>query len=292
MSIQQLGFLAFEVTDLVAWAGFAERILGMGVTRTGAGLELRMDGHARRFFLTEGPRDDLTAMGWQMADDAALDALVERLRAEGCDVTEADPAERGVRRLVRFRDPARNPNEAYIGPTMGAAPFESALVPSGFVADGLGLGHLALRAKNRAESLRFYAEVVGFRLSDHIVCEVYGHPVSVSFLHTNARHHTLALGEGLPKRLHHFMIEARSIDDVGHAYDRVIRSDVTLQNTLGRHPNDRMLSFYADTPSGFQFEFGCGGRLVDDDTWEPMTHGCTSEWGHHPPGMLRPRKPR
>ena len=34
--------------------------------------------------------------------------------------------------------------------------------------------------------------------------------------------------------------------------------------TLGRHPNDRMFSFYAKTPSGFQFEFGWGGREVDD----------------------------
>ncbi len=290
MGVEQLGYLAFEVSSLEAWRAFGTEILGVGVEQTSAGLELRLDGHRRRFFLTEGPADDLTALGWQLADDAALDALIERLGAGGHDVERLEPAARDVRRLVRFRDPAGNPNEAYVGPTLASEPFESPLMSSGFVADGLGLGHLALRAEDKAESLRFYTEVVGFALSDHIVCEVFGYPVDISFLHANPRHHTLALGEDLPKRLHHFMLEVRSIDDVGLALDRVLRHRVPLHNTLGRHPNDQMLSFYAETPSGFQFEIGWGGRLVDDETWTPTTHHCVSEWGHHHPSMLRRKR--
>jgi hypothetical protein len=58
--------------------------------------------------------------------------------------------------------------------------------------------------------------------------------------------------------------------------------------TLGRHPNDRMFSFYARTPSGFQFELGWGGRQVDDATWTPTTYDHISEWGHHPPEFLAP----
>ncbi len=289
MAVDQLGYLAFEVSSLDAWQAFASAVLGVGITRTEAGMELRLDGHARRFFLTEGPRDDLSAVGWQLADDAALDGLVARLREDGCEVTECDPATRGVQRLVSFRDPGRIPNEAYVGPEL-AEPFQSDFVRSGFVADALGLGHVVLRALDKAESFRFYTEVVGFKLSDHIVCEIFGYPVDISFLHTNPRHHTLALGENLPKRMHHFLLEVNNIDDVGLAYDRVIRNGVTIHQTLGRHPNDRMLSFYAETPSGFQFEIGWGGRLVDDATWTPTTHGCISEWGHHPPAMLRPRK--
>jgi hypothetical protein len=48
-----------------------------------------------------------------------------------------------------------------------------------------------------------------------------------------------------------------------------------------------MLSFYAMTPSGFQFEYGWGARLVDDATWTPEVHDRISEWGHHPPALLR-----
>ena len=286
----QLGYLAFEVSEIDAWTRFAEGVLGLGVTPTPTGLELRMDGHARRFFLTEGPADDLLALGWAFADDAALGALVDRLEAAGCEVVEGDAAARGVARLVRFLDPAGNPNEAFHGPELAPTPFTSPLVRSGFLADELGLGHVVVRAADKTESFRFYTDVVGFRLSDHIVCEVFGYPVDMSFLHTNPRHHTLALGEGLPKRLHHFMLEVGAMDDVGLGYDRAIRAGVTICNTLGRHPNDRMFSFYAETPSGFQFELGWGGRLVDDATWSPTTYDHISEWGHHPPALLRPRR--
>jgi hypothetical protein len=51
-----------------------------------------------------------------------------------------------------------------------------------------------------------------------------------------------------------------------------------------------MFSFYAKTPSGFQFEFGYGGREVNDADWEPTTYDRISEWGHHPPIVFAPRE--
>jgi hypothetical protein len=56
-----------------------------------------------------------------------------------------------------------------------------------------------------------------------------------------------------------------------------------------------MFSFYVRTPSGFEIEYGSGGRLID--TTRPWTTGrydATSYWGHKPPaeplfpGILRP----
>ena len=133
-------------------------------------------------------------------------------------------------------------------------------------------------------------DVLGLRLSDHITCEIFGFPVDLAFMHANARHHSVAFGGELDKNIHHFMLEVRHLDDVGLAYDRAIRARLPIANTLGRHPNDGMVSFYAHTPSGFQFEFGWGGVEVDDATWQPTTHGRISDWGHHPPVRLQPRR--
>ena len=58
-----------------------------------------------------------------------------------------------------------------------------------------------------------------------------------------------------------------------------------VHQTLGRHPNDKMISFYGYTPSGFHFEFGAGALEIDD-AWETTTHDKVSEWGHHPPQLL------
>ena len=38
------------------------------------------------------------------------------------------------------------------------------------------------------------------------------------------------------------------------------------------------------TPSGFEIEYGAGGREVDDATWQVETYDATSLWGHKPPG--------
>jgi hypothetical protein len=126
-----------------------------------------------------------------------------------------------------------------------------------------------------------------------VLTEVYGYHADILFFHANPRHHSLALGGADRKRIHHFMLEARTMDEVGLALDRTLKAGLRIMHTLGRHPNDRMFSFYARTPSGFNFEFGWGARDVDDATWQPTTHHRISEWGHHPPAILaeRPKKP-
>jgi hypothetical protein len=55
-----------------------------------------------------------------------------------------------------------------------------------------------------------------------------------------------------------------------------------------------MTSFYVRTPSGFEIEYGTGGLMVDDDSWQVATHDSQSIWGHKPPAepvlpeILRP----
>jgi len=296
-----LGYLGFEVSDLAGWQKFGVDVLGMGVAHQDAdgAFALRMDGHAQRIIVTSGG-DDLGFIGWEAETEEQLDQVVARLAAAGHSVTE-DPGlavVRGVDRLYKCSDPAGIPTEICVGCKRSEEPFVSKSVPSGFVADELGLGHVVVTATNNTLSQRFYTELLGFVLSDRIVCEIYGHPVDLSFFHapskpgSAARHHSVAFGGQQRHRLHHFMIEAASLEDVGRAYDRAIAKGVPIMQTLGRHPNDQMLSFYAQTPSGFQFEFGWGGRLVDDTDWVPTTYGRISDWGHHPPAILNSRRSR
>lgn len=295
MSVAQLGYLGFEVSDLPGWEAFATTVLGLGVSHRDpdGGFRLRMDSHHYRMMITPGPADDLTVVGWELPDEEALSGCLERLKGAGVPVTEASPAERdtrGVTALFKLMDPAGGPTELYTGPSLGSAPFTSPLLLTRFVAEEQGLGHLVLTANSQDESVEFYSSLLGFRLSDYIKCELSGYPVDIAFMHTNARHHSVAFGAKQKKGLHHFMLEVASIDDVGLCYDRCLKNGVRIMQTLGRHPNDRMFSFYGKTPSGFQFEIGCGGQQVDDATWEVTTHTCVSEWGHHPPQIFTPRK--
>jgi 2,3-dihydroxybiphenyl 1,2-dioxygenase len=289
-AVKQLGYLVFEVSDLAAWEHFGTKILGLQVVdrRGDTGFSLRMDGYQQRFFIEHGPADDLAGVGWEVEGPGALQEIVQRLRDAGHTVTEGtteEAARRNVQALVRLNDPAGNPIEIFYGPEMASEPFVSEVLQSGFVADEQGFGHVVVVSKDMDEHESFYSTMFGLKLSDYIRCEYFGHKIDVTFMHANARHHSLAFGGGQLKRIHHFMVQAKSVDEVGMCYDRFLFSGGMVHQTLGRHPNDKMFSFYGYTPSGFHFEFGAGAIEIEDG-WQSTTHGKVSEWGHHPPQLL------
>ena len=280
----KLGYLGLEVSDLGAWRRFARDVLGLAVEtpRAGGALPLRMDDHAHRFLLCEGPRDDVAYIGWELENHAAVDAMAGRLEHARVTVrsgTKAEIAERGVKHLLWFEDPSGIRSEIFHGPAMASEPFVSERMRSGFHTGDQGMGHVLVNARDSVETERFYREILGFTLTDYVDTDSF-HGV---FLHVNSRHHSLAFAElPLKKRLHHFMLEVNSIDDVGHAFDRCQELGVPLQRTIGRHQNDRMVSFYGYTPSGFCFEVGWGGREIDDRNWEVRVYPGASDWGHRP----------
>ncbi|MFD4605005.1 hypothetical protein ACFWPQ_44195 [Streptomyces sp. NPDC058464] len=52
--------------------------------------------------------------------------------------------------------------------------------------------------------------------------------------------------------------------------DAIVSHLPVLRSVLaGDEENDEMLSFYSKTPSGFQVEYGYGGKLIDDSVWTP-----------------------
>ncbi|HEY2388901.1 MAG TPA: VOC family protein [Candidatus Binatia bacterium] len=290
MAVSRLGYLGLEVSDVPAWERFAVDMLGLAVgeRRTDGCVALRLDDQLQRIMLHPGPADDVAYVGFEVDDERALRELAIRLGEAGFQAEEAgaDAARlRHTDRLYRVTDPGGVPIELFHGPERAATPFVSPLATSGFVTGDEGLGHVVLSAADPAATERFYRELLGMRLSDRVTAEVApGFSITITFLHANPRHHTLAFAAApLPKRLHHFMLEACAMEDVGHAYDRCLDAGVPIASGLGMHPNDRMFSFYAWTPSGFEVEYGWGGRKVDDATWQPTTYDRVSTWGHRPP---------
>jgi biphenyl-2,3-diol 1,2-dioxygenase len=215
---------------------------------------------------------------------------VSRFRAAGgIEVTVGDRdfiAERGVLGLISCQDPDGLAVEIFYGPTLRTErPFTSPAGVPGFVTGAQGLGHVVISTKDIARSRHFYQDLLGFRLSDTIRMRM-GPQASfdMEFFHCNSRHHTLALIPlPLPKRLHHVMLQVPTLDAVGFALERAEAAQAAITATLGRHTNDRMVSFYTRTPAGFEVEFGFGAIEVDDGNWRVTRHDKPSSWGHKRP---------
>jgi len=288
MAVSQLGYLGLHVSDVSAWGAFAQEVLGMEVVgreEDGASY-LRMDDHHYRIILEPNGKDDLGYTGWEVPDEKSLVSLRQRLEASGIEVTPGTAADRERRKvcdLVRLRDPNGVELEIFYGPLLAATPLKPIRPIAGFKAGALGLGHVVLAARDFEGTIAFYTELLGFRVSDYVQMERPGiGRVTLVFFHCNPRHHSLAFSSASlsPKRISHFMIELNSLDDVGAAYYLCQERKIPITMSLGRHTNDQMVSFYMQCPSGFNVEYGWGGRLVDDGAWAVQRYNQASFWGH------------
>ncbi len=278
-SVEQLGYAGAEVSDLAAWERLATQVLGLEIADRAADgtLSLRMDENRSRLTLHPGVSDDIAYVGWQVRDAEALETVAAQVERWGISVSaggEGLARERHVEDAVVFHDPSGIRCELFYGPEVWVnRPFRPSRAVSGFVTGEQGFGHCVLRVDDTEASVGFYTEALGMRVTDYIG--------AMTFLHCNPRHHSLAMmASPAPKRLWHWMLQVNSLDDVGAAYDLCEQLEISLGSRLGRHTNDRMVSFYIETPSGFEIEYGWGGRTVDDSSWVVQRHAAGGIWGH------------
>ncbi|MGV9662453.1 VOC family protein [Nocardia niigatensis] len=281
-----LGYVRAQIADVDAWRAFAFDTIGFaeGSGPNPDSVYLRVDEHTYRLELVPGDRDAVIAVGWQVADRRSLDLVREILEKAGVVVTPltlAEAANRHVEAAIAFVDPSGFTIEVFHGPLLDHSPVVGKF-GNRFVTGDLGLGHVVLPVHDIEEARKFYTEVLGFASRGSFRVGPPEHPIWIRFMGVNARHHSLALipgsrpdGPGIV----HVMVEVDSLDDVGRALDRVNKAGYHLSSTLGRHTNDKMISFYVRTPGNWDLEFGCEGMLVGDDyVAEEMT--ADSYWGH------------
>jgi len=283
VALDSLGYFGVRTRNLDDWSSFGEKFLGLQlVDRSSKSLTFRMDDRRQRIVVHQ---DDVNSgeraafMGWEVASGRALDELAAALEAKNIRVTRASRAaadERRVADLIGFEDPIGNRLEAFYGQETASDPFRPGRAISGFRTGPLGMGHVVLNVERIDDVLPFYRDTLGFQLSDFTL-----RPFKAYFLHLNPRHHSFAMVETGKNTVHHLMMELYMLDDVGQAYDLAQGEEGRIATTLGRHTNDFMTSFYANTPSGFFVEYGWGGRSIDTQNWTPveMTSG-PSLWGH------------
>lgn len=291
MVATSLGYLAVASPDAKKWLDFGPEVLGMEAVEADRGsVLLRMDDVDHRIAVHQGDRNQMLYMGWDVGSEDALEAAKELLAKTGIPFevgTDADRAARGVLGFLALNDPSGLRHELFYGQKVVPGSFRPGRPMSRFITGVQGLGHVVLATPDLVQADRFLRGVLGFKKSD----EIYTF-IDLWFYHCNTRHHSIALTP-MPgvRGLHHVMVEVADLDDVGSAYDLCMSRNIPLSMTLGRHVNDRMVSFYVRTPSGFDLEYGWGAATVDDQTWTVAQYDRPSVWGHQmvaqtPPGAL------
>ena len=289
-----LGYVVIETQRLTDWARFGADTVGWELDDSEAdALRFRLDDRTCRILLRRGPAEDLTAIGWEVAGHQGFDEVVARLRAAGVPVEQCSEAEatlRGVARLVRFPGPKGVAQEMYTEPVLGGSPALTGV--SGFHAGAVGMGHVAISTRRPDLLHGYYARLLDARLTDFIEESLAGITFKLRFLRFNQRHHTVAIAasqrvriDPFPTRVQHINSEVSTLDDLLATFMRMRDNGFDISLSIGQHTNDRAMSFYAKTPSGFDWEIGWNPIMVNEDTWEPSTHKGISIWGHTPVGQ-------
>ena len=291
--LKSLGYITVSTNDIERWRHFAVGVLGFaeGKGPNSSALYLRMDERAARLIVVPGETDHIVNIGWEVRDHAALERVKAALDRTGVAFKQMsldEAEERRVEEVITFEDPGGITLEVFHGAVLDHSPV---ITPFGarFVTGDQGMGHVVVPATDPNGSFDFYTEVLGFRSRGAFRVPLtprgpkeFG-PVRVRFLGINERHHSLAIVPAAHQRdprLVHIMVEVDTLDAVGQALDRVAAEGVQLSSTLGRHTNDKMVSFYVRAPGDWDIEFGTEGIRVDESSYTAEEITADSYWGH------------
>ncbi len=291
MKIQNLAYIGIETKDLKAWRTFGTKVLGLMLSDSDEDnlLKFRMDDRPFRIAAHKGNKEGLQYVGYELHDKEALEEAKNELKKRKIKFTLGKNKQAKLREVEEFivlQDPIGTQIELFYGRSLDYQRFISPAGVSSFVTGEMGIGHIVLPATDLKASHLFYTKVLGFGETDFMQFEMgegeQQFTAGLHFLHcNNPRHHTVGLFEAPhPNGLVHLMIEVPNIDEVGYALDRVSEYSIPLQSSLGRHTNDRMISFYMISPSGFAIEYGCGGWQVDWEEYTTTISHSPSIWGH------------
>jgi 2,3-dihydroxybiphenyl 1,2-dioxygenase len=295
--VTSLGYAIVDSADLKGWERFAAGLLGLQIAKqTDDSIEFRLDEKAYRLIVNRSAeREGIATLGWETAGPVQLAELADKVEAAGYVVTRhtrEEARERRVSQLVSFEDPDGTVRlELFYGLLETVDAFVS---PTGarFVTTGLGFGHAFQIVSDVDKYWQLYVDILGFTLSDNIEAGPDG-TIDLNFFHCNRRHHSMAFAHiaSAPPSIGHLMFEVSDLDAVGRAWDEVDERDAApVLSTLGKHTNDKMVSFYVRSPSGFGIEYGTGGIEITDD-WVPTRYPDAHYWGHHRITPVNPADP-
>lgn len=294
MAVHSLLGYALAVPDIEAGRNFYETF-GLTSSAQANAAAFRSDGRDHdEVVLVEGPRKRLHHLRFATDRKGLADI---RARAQRAGVEEVDPPLRDDGEGVWFRDDDGhfvNVREAPVpraangaAPAPYNAPGHYSRVgtpgcPPAGTTRPRRLGHVLLFAPDVDRKLRFYGDVLGFRLSDRSG-EI------IAFMHTpgGGDHHVLAFAKSDRPGFHHASFEVGSVDEIGMGAQHVMGAGYGNGWGFGRHVIGSNFFHYLRDPWNSLAEYFCDiDRIPADGSWQAKDyplHESLYRWGPPPP---------
>lgn len=276
MGILRLSHVEVRVPDLELCTAYYTEVLGLlEVEREPERVYLKCwdeyDHHS--VVLRYAPRYGLEHMSYRVEHDADLEELERAVELAGVPVKRVSAGEElGQGEAVRFETPSGHLMELVhrvekVGnllPKTNPPPEPQGLV-------GIHpprIDHVFLTVEDVDETTRFFAETLGFRLTERLVARD-GHLLG-SWMERSHSPHDIAFITGPNGGLHHFAFWLDDWNEVRRAADTLAYHGVKIDVGPTRHGVTRGYTIYFFDPVGNRNEVFTGGYWVDPDH-EPVT---------------------
>ena len=251
----RIGYATFETPDLERQIDYYTNIFGLSLTdrepnraflssplgQQAVVLEKGDHAHCKKIAFEAVPaRGDLAAL-----EKALSVAGIKSARKSG-----ATPA---VSEVLTFSDPKGTEIEIYTSSTL--APVDT--TPKGISL--VKLGHLAFNVADIQTNVKFYCEVLGFRVSDW-------REDFFAFLRCGPDHHTVNFASHGPhQKMHHIAFEVKDWAEMQRACDFLGRNNYHLVWGPGRHIIGHNVFIYHRNPDGQIMELYCELDQMKDE---------------------------
>ena len=295
IKVLRIGHAAFETPDLAKAVDYYTQVAGLALAgrETGRAFLATKIGQLA-IELQEGAQARCSKLSFEVAPNADFADLQKNLSGHGVKSELRSDSVPGQPRVLTFQDPKGTTIElfnqwSYLGnqeQVVGVGPLK--------------LGHVAFTVPDPKATADFYAQVLGFRMSDWI-------GDFFVFMRCNADHHTVNFIAGKSNNMHHIAFELRDFSHLQNACDLLGQKNIPINwgpvrlgpghNVAAFHRNhdDWVVEFYAELDQMKDEELGYfeprpwhRDRPQRPKVWE--SHQVAYIWGPPPtPDFMRRR---
>lgn len=261
--VDRLAYAALETPDLSAAVAHYTDVMGLTLVdsdKTSAYLTTSVDHH--NIVLRKGGAARCVALGFQVAPETDLSAYASQIEGHSIKTKRLKDSQPTIGEIVAFDDSKGTQIEVFAKQQTISTPYAKAgIVPN-------KIGHVAYNVTDIEGAVKFYCDVLGFRVSDWM-------GDFFAFLRCSPDHHTINLVKAEKIKMHHVAFELRDWGHVKDACDRLFECRTPLVWGPVRHGIGHNISIYHRNADGQIMEHFCELDRVVESTgsFEPRpTH--------------------
>jgi len=253
IAVRRLGHATLTTPDIERQIAYYTEVVGLTlVARDAARAVLATKQGLEAIALEPGPPNALSRIAFQVAPGSDLSELERALAGHGVKTERRLDITPGVAEAIVFRDPKGTLVEVFAEYEFAEEDTQLAgIMP-------LKLGHVAYRVDDVQKVVRFYTDVLGFRVSDW-------RDDTFAFLRCAVDHHTVNFVYDAVPQLHHIAFEVKDWAEIQRACEWLAKSSIHLVWGPGRHIIGHNIAIYHRNADKVRVEFFCEMDLMKDE---------------------------